>query len=58
MIGQGCWRLASRISAIRKHGWNVEHVVLPGNFREYYLPRENQRVEDDRQGFLPLEVNE
>lgn len=55
MIGEGCWRLASRISTIRKHGWNVEHISLPMNFREYFIDPENQRIEDDRQQLLPLE---
>ena len=57
MIGEECWRLASRISHIRKHGWNVQHVVMPRNFRLYFIDPECPRIteEEEPQLSLPLE---
>ena len=56
MIGEGCWRLASRVSAIRKHGSNVKAFILPGGFKEYFIdPKCPHIVEDDGQQIhLPL----
>jgi hypothetical protein len=56
IIGEGCWRLASRVSAIRKHGWNVQTFVLPGGFKEYFIdPKCPHIVEEDEQQIrLPL----
>lgn len=56
MIGEGCWRLASRVSAIRKHGWNVQAFILPGGFKEYFIdPKCPNIFEDDGQQIhLPL----
>ena len=57
MIGEGCWRLASRVSAIRKHGWNVQSLILPGGFKQYFIDPENPRIVDEAQQiFLPLEA--
>ncbi len=49
-----CWRLSSRISELRKEGWNIESAYLESDFKGYWLGNPARIFDNSSIGQLPL----